>query len=100
MEIVPNSKELNIIKILKIFIKKQWRNIYNFTQRKIINPKLRFFFIKLERFFKNKSQKLQSEKLKKKIDVFKEDEIVFLENIHQRINFDIIVDQILKIDGL
>ena len=100
LEIVPNSKELNVIKILKIFITKQWRNIYNFTQRKIINPKLRSFFIKLERFFKNKSQKLQSEKLKKKIDVFKEDEIVFLENIHLRINFDIIVDQILKIDEL
>jgi hypothetical protein len=100
LELIPNLKDLNTKKILKFFLIKQWRNAYNFTQRKIVNPKLRSFFIKIESFFKRKSINYTSEHLKKKIDAFKKDEIIFLESIHKRINFDVIVDKISKIEEL
>jgi hypothetical protein len=96
LEVLLNENDINIYIALKIIIKKKWRNIYNFIQRKFSSPKKRSYLIKFEKFFLPKNNTILNEFEKVKFSKFKKDEIIFFENLNKSVNFQHILNEINK----
>tara|TARA_Y100000816_G_C26108170_1_gene589819 strand:+ start:5792 stop:6769 length:978 start_codon:yes stop_codon:yes gene_type:complete len=99
LEILPHKKDINLTVVLIFFFKKNYRSIYNYLQRLILNPKIRGFFINLELFFKKKNLLKSPIKLKKNLIELNKNGITFLSKI-KSVNFQKIYHSLNKIDKL